>query len=162
MRKLITETYSTRASASSLPVRPFIHISLVMLLFVSAFTIGCRDRPDHAYYRDRLLCGEKLRQACADIRVAMLESGKPVADMNAQRHFRCPVTAKCYAVNPEVGLWQDMDAPNEVAIICTEYHPSMPKDHEAYLAITFDFQLMELSQLPAWATPISDFAKADR
>lgn len=124
-----------------------------MLLLVSASTMGCRERPDDAYFRDRTLCWQELRLALADTGMAMLESGKTVADMDGRGHLHCPATAKDYSVNPEIGLWQDMGASDEVAVVCTEYHPTMPKDRQAYLAVTFDGRMIELPELPTWATP---------
>jgi hypothetical protein len=66
---------------------------------------------------------------------------------------KCPVTGEQYLVNTNLLMWKSLRS-SDAAIICPKHHPSMSPAMRKYLAFTFGGDLIELSELPAWASSV--------
>lgn len=135
------------------------YLTCVAGIMCGVLMSGCGSRPNEAYFKERTLCWQEERLLFVAVQDAILERGTNATGILTettahldQARLHCPATAEWYRLNPDVTLWTSTQTTGDVAVVCPKHHASMPEGKKAYLAVTFDGRLMEMSQLPAWAS----------
>lgn len=141
-------------------MKSFFGTICTVCLLTILFEVGCDDQPSSVYYRDHNKCLRSLHSSYTKIAIDVIEtSGKNTLQTYSEERggevFRpkCPVTGEPYLINTNFLMWKDLCSSN-VAIICPKHHPSMSLAMRKYLAFTFSGNLIELSELPVWASSI--------